>query len=140
MREIELVDPFTSIARRRLSVGSATMSRQGIRGNQPGTSMRPVFCLSVLPGNARNVCDFFIYIYLFALLHRYVLSYPCKFRPNVPAPLPTLRSFAAISREIYSGFAAPVYRRVQKVLLPRAASRCYFAFAAENCPAQSSLR
>lgn len=106
--------PFTRIVRRRLSVGPTTMSRQGIGGSQRVPAWPPVFCLSTLPGNARNVRDFFRFISL-ALLHRYALSYPCKFR-----------KWSFLSSSYVSIIRNDISRNLQRfccsrnVLLPRA--------------------
>lgn len=141
MREIELVDPFSSIARRRLSAGSATMSRQGI-----GSQRVPALAACVLPicsARQRKTSVILSFFFLFQgtfVLHRYALSYPrirefherLNSSPSPPSlPPPSFRSSAAISRGIYGGFVAPVYRHAERFAF-RAASRCCFVFVSEN--------
>lgn len=99
------------------------------RNRKPaGTSMAFCLCFAYLfCPTTRNVSAilFFFFFHGTFVLHRYALSYPRvrEFHEQLNSSsflhLPPPSSGSAISRGIYGGFVAPVYRPARNVLLPR---------------------
>lgn len=138
MREIELVDPFPLIARRQLSAGAATMSRQGI-GSQRVPAWLPVFCLFVLLDNTKRLWFFFFPANLRSTPLRTFLSAHSRIPRTVEPPpslhLPFLVSCSGHPRRYSAKFTAVLLHRfiaARGTFYFRAASRCCFPLVSEN--------
>lgn len=119
MREIELVDPFCSD---RPVIGRLDHHVETRNRRKPAGTSMAAWCFAYPFCPATREMSVIFPLYLFrARLNRYALSYPA----NVVLPLLFLRF--DISRN---------WQRFCRSRFASAASRCYFAFAAENCSTQ----